>query len=77
MRGAKIVATSKHVSHVNAPIMAAPLALAVRPAAVIAPSMLSCDFANLAAEAARMVAAGADWLHMDVMVRRRRRDADS
>jgi hypothetical protein len=31
--------------------------------------MLSSDFANLAAEAARMAAEGADWLHMDVMVR--------
>ncbi len=31
----------------------------------IAPSMLSADFANLEAEAARI--AGADWLHLDVM----------
>ncbi|CAE7353129.1 unnamed protein product [Symbiodinium sp. KB8] len=31
--------------------------------------MLSCDFANLASEAKRMEEAGADWLHMDVMVR--------
>ena len=31
----------------------------------IAPSMLSADFANLEAEAARV--AGADWLHVDVM----------
>jgi hypothetical protein len=38
-------------------------------AAKIAPSMLSSDFANLAAEAERMVRLGADWLHMDVMVR--------
>ena len=37
--------------------------------AIIAPSMLSSDFANLASEAQRMVDAGADWLHMDVMVR--------
>ena len=35
----------------------------------IAPSMLSSDFANLAAEAKRMLDCGADWLHMDVMVR--------
>lgn len=35
--------------------------------AIICPSMLSSDFANLASEAARMVDAGADWLHMDVM----------
>ncbi|CAN7090517.1 unnamed protein product [Brassica rapa subsp. narinosa] len=35
----------------------------------IAPSMLSSDFANLAAEAKRMVDLGADWLHMDIMVR--------
>lgn len=34
----------------------------------IAPSMLSSDFANLAAEAKRMVDLGADWLHMDIMV---------
>lgn len=38
------------------------------PAPKIAPSMLSCDFANLATESKRMVSAGADWLHMDVMV---------
>lgn len=30
--------------------------------------MLSSDFANLAAEAERMMNLGADWLHMDVMV---------
>ncbi|XP_011097301.1 ribulose-phosphate 3-epimerase, cytoplasmic isoform isoform X1 [Sesamum indicum] len=33
----------------------------------IAPSMLSSDFANLAAEADRMLRYGADWLHMDIM----------
>ncbi len=37
-------------------------------AARIAPSMLSSDFSNLSSEAARMMTAGADWLHMDVMV---------
>ncbi|XP_020106480.1 ribulose-phosphate 3-epimerase, cytoplasmic isoform isoform X1 [Ananas comosus] len=36
-------------------------------AAKIAPSMLSSDFANLAAEAERMVRFGAEWLHMDIM----------
>lgn len=39
------------------------------PAAKIAPSMLSSDFANLASEAQFIEACGADWLHMDVMVR--------
>lgn len=35
--------------------------------AIIAPSMLSSDFANLASEAQRMLNCGADWLHMDIM----------
>ena len=33
----------------------------------IAPSILSADFARLGQEAAAMQAAGADWLHLDVM----------
>lgn len=36
--------------------------------AIVAPSMLSSDFANLASEAQRMLNCGADWLHMDIMV---------
>jgi ribulose-phosphate 3-epimerase len=33
----------------------------------IAPSLLSGDFSHLAQECERMLAMGADWLHMDVM----------
>ncbi|HEY2257019.1 MAG TPA: ribulose-phosphate 3-epimerase [Variovorax sp.] len=33
----------------------------------IAPSILSADFARLGAEVAQVVAAGADWIHFDVM----------
>ena len=33
----------------------------------IAPSMLSCDFANLANELKRIDDAGADYIHLDVM----------
>jgi ribulose-phosphate 3-epimerase len=34
---------------------------------IIAPSILAADFGRLAEEAARAEAAGADWLHVDVM----------
>jgi ribulose-phosphate 3-epimerase len=34
---------------------------------IIAPSILSADFARLAEEARRMAECGADWLHVDVM----------
>ena len=34
---------------------------------LIAPSVLSADFAAMGREAARMQQAGADWLHVDVM----------
>jgi ribulose-phosphate 3-epimerase len=35
--------------------------------AVIAPSLLSCDFARLGEEANRMLTLSADWLHVDIM----------
>ena len=38
------------------------------PIAKIAPSMLSSNFASLAAEAHRMVKDGADWLHMGMLL---------
>lgn len=39
----------------------------MRPTALIAPSLLSCNFAKLGDEANRMRTLGADWLHIDVM----------
>jgi len=37
------------------------------PAAIIAPSILSADFANLGEECSNTIKNGADWLHVDIM----------
>ena len=39
----------------------------VKKPVVVAPSILSADFARLGEEVNAAVAAGADWIHVDVM----------
>ena len=41
--------------------------MSTRPPLLLAPSLLAADFADLAAEARAVEAAGADWIHVDVM----------
>ena len=37
------------------------------PKTIIAPSILSADFAQLGHDCARTMKQGADWLHVDIM----------
>merc|ERR1719174_1756477 len=38
-----------------------------KPKSIIAPSLLSCDLANISHDAQKMIDYGCDWLHMDIM----------
>lgn len=55
--------SSLHPSPIDTP----PPVESMAPKTVIAPSILSADFAQLGAECARTMDQGADWLHVDIM----------
>jgi hypothetical protein len=46
-----------------------PMVARDRPATIVSPSILAADFSALADECRRIIQLGADWLHIDVMVR--------
>ena len=66
----RVMSTSPCSSSNPGPATVAPTAGARGPLrSIIAPSILSADFAVLAYDCNRLIEAGADWLHIDVMVR--------
>lgn len=62
-----IIARSNRRSTLGSKIVCVKVSKSKMLSAKIAPSILSSDFANLGAESLRMLSAGADYLHIDVM----------
>ena len=58
---------TKHTPIQKLPSKEATLAHEMSPPAIIAPSILSADFADLGKECSSTISRGADWLHVDIM----------
>ena len=68
MRRLTTLATRRcYCSNQNPTSNKAPTIMTHTAPAIVAPSLLSCDLANIDRDATQMLELGADWLHMDIM----------